>query len=156
MRIRSSQNIIENIKHGAIVRNVQYTTRRLFPEMFPQNEVAKEPIEINLPEISQEIDNAISNLQADKAEKRSSEERIDELKRKAKATLMRKKAEKAKPAEPVDLGDLQLIETSSELKTDLPPEKVEPKGKRRSQVQKVAEENTEEVVLQQVETTSGE
>lgn len=160
-RIRSSQNIVENIKHGAIVRNVQYTTRRLFPEMFPQNEQPKEPIEIRLPEMRHELDEAISNLSAVETvetPERSSEERIDELKRKAKATLMRKKAEKAQPvaAEPVDLGDLQLIETSSELKTDLPPEKVEPKGKRRSQVKPKQEESTAEVVLQQVETTNGE
>lgn len=163
-RIRSSQNIVENIKHGAIVRNVQYTTRRLFPEMFPQNEQPKEPIEIRLPEMRHELDEAISNLSAVETVEtvetleRSSEERIDELKRKAKATLMRKKAEKAQPAatEPVDLGDLQLIETSSELKTDLPPEKVEPKGKRRSQVKPKQEESTAEVVLQQVETTNGE
>ncbi|MBQ9683664.1 MAG: Rne/Rng family ribonuclease [Neisseriaceae bacterium] len=163
-RIRSSQNIVENIKHGAIVRNVQYTTRRLFPEMFPQNEQPKEPIEIRLPEMRHELDEAISNLsavetlEAVETPERSSEERIDELKRKAKATLMRKKAEKAQPAatEPVDLGDLQLIETSSELKTDLPPEKVEPKGKRRSQVKQTQEESTAEVVLQQVETTNGE
>ena len=160
-RIRSSQNIVENIKHGAIVRNVQYTTRRLFPEMFPQNEQPKEPIEIRLPEMRHELDEAISNLSAVETvetPERSSEERIDELKRKAKATLMRKKAEKAQPvaAEPVDLGDLQLIETSSELKTDLPPEKVEPKGKRRSQVKQTQEESTAEVVLQQVETTNGE
>lgn len=157
-RIRSSQNIIENIKHGAIVRNVQYTTRRLFPEMFPQSEPAKEPIEINLPEVANEPDETINTLQAVETVERSSEERIDALKRKAKATLMRKKAEKAEPAaaEPVDLGDLQLIETSSELKTDLPPEKVEPKGKRRSQVKQTQEESVAEVVLQQVETTSGE
>ncbi|MBQ9182405.1 MAG: Rne/Rng family ribonuclease [Neisseriaceae bacterium] len=161
MRIRSSQNIVENIKYGAIVRNVQYTTRRLFPEMFPQSEQPKEPIEIRLPEM------AVENV----AVETPNEQRIDELKQKAKAAIMRKKQEKMTESEtaaevsaevvektpaPLDLGDLQLIETAHELKSAVVEEKVEPKGKRRSQVKPTQEENVAEVVLQQVETASGE
>lgn len=174
MRIRSSQNIVENIKYGAIVRNVQYTTRRLFPEMFPQSEQPKEPIEIRLPEMAVEspvVENAaVENV----AVETPNEQRIDELKQKAKAAIMRKKQEKMTESEPVvevvesvaevlektpaplDLGDLQLIETAHELKSAVVEEKVEPKGKRRSQVKPTQEESTAEVVLQQVETTSGE
>ena len=80
------------------------------------------------------------------------EQRIDELKQKAKAAIMRKKQEKL--TETLDLGDLQLIETSSELKSEAVIETAQPKGKRRSQQPKAVEESVESVVLQQVETAS--
>ena len=179
MRIRSSQNIIENIKHGAIVRNVQYTARRLFPEMFATEEV-KEPIEIRLPEMPKPVADEVvkEKTPAKKAKAAESETPLDlgdlqlietkekaeeeqqhheELLKKAKAALMRQKQRKKAAETPQpDLGGLQLIETSSELKTETLPEKTEPKGKRRSQVQTAPEESVESVVLQQVETTNGE
>ena len=179
MRIRSSQNIIENIKHGAIVRNVQYTARRLFPEMFATEEV-KEPIEIRLPEMPKPVADEVvkektpakkakavesetpldlGDLQLIETKEKAEEEQHhhEELLKKAKAALMRQKQRKKAAETPQpDLGGLQLIETSSELKTETLPEKPEPKGKRRSQVQTAPEESVESVVLQQVETTNGE
>ncbi|MBP5789619.1 MAG: hypothetical protein J6W29_05230, partial [Neisseriaceae bacterium] len=179
MRIRSSQNIIENIKHGAIVRNVQYTARRLFPEMFAIEEV-KEPIEIRLPEMPKPVADEVvkektpakkakatenetpldlGDLQLIETKEKAEEEQHhhEELLKKAKAALMRQKQRKKAAETPQpDLGGLQLIETSSELKTETLPEKPEPKGKRRSQVQTAPEESVESVVLQQVETTNGE
>lgn len=179
MRIRSSQNIIENIKHGAIVRNVQYTARRLFPVMFATEEV-KEPIEIRLPEMPKPVADEVvkektpakkakaaenetpldlGDLQLIETKEKAEEEQQhhEELLKKAKAALMRQKQRKKAAETPQpDLGGLQLIETSSELKTETLPEKPEPKGKRRSQVQTAPEESVESVVLQQVETTNGE
>lgn len=141
-RIRAAQEIIDNIKYGAIVRNVQMTSRRVAPLSTEaeagQVEQTTDAQPQQLPVI------AASHLPQPVAD----------------VTAVPEAAVPEVTPEPVlsppDLGGLQMIETRSDLPESAPETVVAPTGKRRSDLPPVQETATPVSMLQQVETRTPE
>ncbi len=141
-RIRAAQEIIDNIKYGAIVRNVQMTSRRVAPlstdTETEQVEQAADTQPQQLPVI------ATSHLPQPVADVTAVPEAV---------------APEVTPEpvlSPPDLGGLQMIETRSDLPESAPETVVAPTGKRRSDLPPVQETAAPVSMLQQVETRTPE
>ncbi|MDO5687509.1 MAG: Rne/Rng family ribonuclease [Neisseria sp.] len=132
-RIRSAQEIMDNIKYGAIVRNVQMTSRRIAP---PPAEQLPVPAPQHLPAVSEQV---------------SAAPVVTPVVTEAAPAPVVVSPQAAPPVMVPDLGDLQLIET----RRDLPPVEPEtplPQGKRRSDLPPSAADSEPAQALQQVET----